>query len=185
MSKTVKTVTERLQEMHKNLIEKRIILIDGVLTENIGLQIEEMLDILSANDGKIDLYINSSGGNVRSFLSICDKIDKIKNNVSTICLEEASGGAAILLCAGTKGLRFALGHSKISLQQNLWVKDSGDTDLEKAGMAIVSAKDLIISYLQKYTGLNKDLLEKIISSGQAFSVKESIDFNIIDSAIGQ
>lgn len=184
MDKPVKTITERLQDMHQNLLSKRIILIDGILTESAGIQIETVLTELSKTEGKIDIYINSSGGNANVFLGICSLIKKIKNEVSTICLEESSAGAVVLLSSGNKGMRFALAHSRISLHQNLWIKDDNIADLEKAGKAIIDVKNAIISILEENTGINKDRLEKLISSESVLNVNEAKELGLIDGIIG-
>ena len=184
MDKPIKTITERLQEMHQNLLDKRIILIDGILTESAGIQIEQIIKTLSQTEGKIDLYINSSGGNANVFLYICSLLKETENIVSTICLEESCAGAAVLLSAGTKGMRFALAHSKISLNQTLWIKDENNANLEKAGKAIIDTKNNIISVLEENTGLNKNRLEKLISSESVLSAKEAMEFGVIDNLIG-
>ena len=184
MTKQVKTLTERLQDMHQKLLKNRIILIDGILTESAGVQIEQILTELSQTEGKIDLYINSSGGSANAFLYICSVIKKIKNTISTICLEESSAGAVVLLSSGTKGMRFALPHSKISLCQNLWIKDENNTDLEIAGKAIVEIENSIISVLEENTDINKDRLKKLISSESVLIAQEAKELGVIDNIIG-
>ncbi len=184
MEKQVKTVNERLAELHKNLIEKRIILAEGALTPTLLTQIEEILDILSKSSEKIDIYINSAGGAVGAVISLCRKIQSLKLPVSTICLEEASGAAALLLSCGTKGLRFAIPNAKISVFQNLWIQDTPDSNLELAGKTILSMRNEIISLLCENTGIDKAEAEKMISADRAISPGDAVTYGIIDKIMG-
>ena len=88
---------KRIQQLHKNLIDKRIILVDGIINNPIGKQIEEVIDILEKTGDTADMYINSPGGSTQAFLSIINKIKSSKLKIKTICLEQAGSGAMLLL----------------------------------------------------------------------------------------
>ena len=65
----------------------------------------------------IYLYINSPGGSVISGLAIYDTIQHIRSEVVTVNLGLAASMASFLICAGSRGRRFALPHSRVMIHQ--------------------------------------------------------------------
>ena len=63
------------------------------------------------------MYINSPGGSVYAGLGIYDTMQFIGPDVSTICTGMAASMGAVLMCAGVKGKRTALKHSRIMMHQ--------------------------------------------------------------------
>ena len=70
-------------------------------------------------DKDIYLYINSPGGSVYDGLGIFDTMQHIKPDVHTVCVGLAASMGAFLLCAGAKGKRSSLQHSRIMIHQPL------------------------------------------------------------------
>ena len=90
-----------------DLLDNRIIYLDGEITEDTAKRIVETLlklDIINHKD--IKMYINSEGGSVNAGLAIVDIMNSIKSDVSTICVGRAASMGAILLINGAKGKRF-------------------------------------------------------------------------------
>ena len=67
----------------------------------------------------ISIYINSPGGGVYAGLGIYDTMQFIKPDVATICTGMAASMGAVLMCAGAKGKRSALPHSRVMIHQPL------------------------------------------------------------------
>lgn len=66
---------------------------------------------------KITLFINCSGGDIRCVLMIIDVMAMISAPIETICMGAAMDEAAIILAAGTKGMRLATQNSVIAVSQ--------------------------------------------------------------------
>ena len=66
--------------------------------------------LLSAEDPEADifLHINSPGGSVDAGMAIYDTMNYIPNDVATVGMGLAASMGQFLLCAGTKGKRYAL-----------------------------------------------------------------------------
>ena len=144
---------KRIQQLHKNLIEKRIILVDGIINNSIGKQIEDVIEILERTGDTADMCINSPGGSTQAFLSIIDKIKSSKLKIKTICLEQAGNGAMLLLAIGSE--RTALPYSDIITFSPLWVKENEKTKTEEglieAGRAIIQTKEQIENIFKEIT----------------------------------
>src|SRR5439155_390658 len=81
-----------------------------------NLVIAQLL-FLQMEDSKkdINIYINSPGGSVTAGLAVYDTMQFLTCDVTTYCLGMAASMAAVLLCAGTKGKRFALPNSDLTM----------------------------------------------------------------------
>ena len=101
-----------------NLLDKRIIYLDGEITEDTAKRIVETLlklDIINHKD--IKMYINSEGGSVNAGLAIIDTMNSIKSDVSTICIGRAASMGAVLLINGTKGKRFRGSYADVMIHE--------------------------------------------------------------------
>ena len=107
--------SERAYDIYSRLLEDRIIMLSGVITDDVASSIVAQLLYLAAKDSKKDiyLYINSPGGSVTAGMAIYDTMSHIKPDVSTICVGMAASMGAFLLSSGAKGKRYALPNSEI------------------------------------------------------------------------
>ena len=101
-----------------NLFDRRIIYIDGEITDELARDVVEKLlrlDIYEKKD--ITMYINSPGGSVSAGFAIFDTMNVIKSDVSTICIGKCASMAGILLINGKKGKRYALPNSEMMIHE--------------------------------------------------------------------
>lgn len=112
---------ERAYDIYSRLLNDRIIMLSDEVNDTTASLVVAQLLYLEAQDPDkdISLYINSPGGSVTAGMAIYDTMQYIKCDVSTICMGMAASMGAFLLCAGTKGKRFALPNSEIMIHQPL------------------------------------------------------------------
>src|SRR5271155_1670606 len=110
---------ERAYDIYSRLLKERIIFLGGAINDAVANTVIAQLLFLDHEDQKKDikLYINSPGGSVPAGMAIYDTMQFVKADVSTYCIGQAASMGAVLLCAGTKGKRYALPHSRIMLHQ--------------------------------------------------------------------
>ena len=110
---------ERSYDIYSRLLKDRIVFIGTPIDDHIANLVIAQLLFLQMEDGKkdINLYINSPGGSVTAGLAIYDTMQFLTCDVTTYCLGMAASMGAVLLCAGTKGKRFALPNSDIMIHQ--------------------------------------------------------------------
>src|ERR1044071_3574766 len=106
-------------DVFSRLMMDRIIFMGTGINDQVANIIQAQLLFLESVDAKkdIQIYINSPGGSVYAGLGIYDTMQIVQPNVSTICTGIAASMAAVLMCAGTKGKRTALSHSRIMMPQ--------------------------------------------------------------------
>src|ERR1700737_3700171 len=110
---------ERSYDIYSRLLKDRIVFIGTAIDDHVANLVIAQLLFLQMEDSKkdISIYINSGGGVVTSGLAIYDTMQFLTCDVTTYCLGMAASMAAVLLCAGTKGKRFALPNSDIMIHQ--------------------------------------------------------------------
>ena len=106
-------------DVFSRLMMDRIIFLGTAIDDYVANIIQAKLLFLESTDSKrdIQIYLNSPGGSVYAGLGIYDTMQFISPDVATICTGMAASMAAVLMCAGTKGKRSALPHSRIMIHQ--------------------------------------------------------------------
>ena len=110
---------ERAYDIYSRLLKDRIIFIGTAIDDVVSNLIIAQLLFLQMEDPEkdIDIYINTPGGSVTSWLAIYDTIQFVKPDVNTYCVGQASSMGAVLLSAGTAGKRYCLPHARIMIHQ--------------------------------------------------------------------
>jgi ATP-dependent Clp protease protease subunit len=165
------------------MLKDRIIFINGEINNVTAVDTVAQLLYLEAQDPTkdINVYINSPGGNVTDGLAIYDTMQFVRCDVSTICIGMAASMGALLLCAGTKGKRYALPHSEIMIHQPLG--GTGYTqasNVEIIAKHIMKTKRLINKILADITGKSIEQIEKDTDRDYYMSAKEALDYGLID-----
>src|SRR5690606_22708026 len=105
--------------IYQRLLRERIIFLGSEVRDQNANAICAQLLLLSAEDPEADicLHINSPGGSVDAGMAIYDTMNYIPNDVATVAMGLAASMGQFLLCAGTKGKRYALPHARIMMHQ--------------------------------------------------------------------
>jgi ATP-dependent Clp protease protease subunit len=135
-------------------------------------------------DADISLYINSPGGSVTDGLAIYDTMQYVKPDVRTICLGMAASMGQFLLCAGAKGKRFSLPHSRILMHQP-W---AGGIQGQASDIAIQAEQ---IGYMKKtlaeriafHTGQTFERIQEDSDRDRWFTADEAKAYGFIDAVI--
>ena len=106
---------ERGYDLPSRLLKERIIFVTGPIEDHMAASICMQLLFLEAENPKkeISMYINSPGGVVTAGMAIYDTMQFIRPQIATLCIGQAASMGSLLLCAGTKGLRYALPNARI------------------------------------------------------------------------
>lgn len=108
-------------DVFSRLMMDPIIFLGVQINDDVANIIIAQLLFLASVDPKSDisLYLNTPGRQVSSGLAIYDTMQLIQPNVATICTGMAASMGSVLLCAGEKGKRSALPHSRVLVHQPL------------------------------------------------------------------
>jgi len=109
---------ERSYDIYSRLMKDRIIMMQGVVEDNMANLIVAQMLFLDADQSKpIKLYVNSPGGSVTSGLAIYDTMQYVKSPVHTIVMGQACSMGSFIAQAGEPGKRFVLPESRTMIHR--------------------------------------------------------------------
>ena len=141
-------------DVFSRLMMDRIIFMGTGINDQVANIVQAQLLFLESTDSNkdISIYINSPGGGVYAGLGIYDTMQFIKPDVNTICTGIAASMAAVLLCAGEKGKRSGLPHSRVMIHQPLSGAQGQASDIEIAAKEVLKIKDELYHIISKHSG---------------------------------
>ena len=176
---------ERAFDIYSRLLRERIVFLGETVTAESANRIVAQLLFLEAEDPEKDifLYINSPGGSVYDGLGIFDTMQHIKPDVQTVCLGLAASMGAFLLCAGTKGKRSSLTHSRIMIHQPLGGASGQASDIRIQADEILYLKKKLNQELADRTGQPLPRVEEDTDRDFFMSPAEAVSYGLIDTVI--
>jgi len=172
-------------DVFSRLMMDRIIFLGLPIDDYVANVIQaQMLYLDSADPGKdIQIYFNSPGGSVHAGLGIYDTMQFISSDVSTICTGMAASMAAVLLCAGTKGKRSALKHSRVMIHQPMGGAQGQASDIEITTREIVKLKKELYTIIADHSGKPFKEVEKDSDRDYWMTSEEALKYGMIDEVL--
>ncbi|WP_254969040.1 ATP-dependent Clp endopeptidase proteolytic subunit ClpP [Cyanobium sp. CH-040] len=176
---------ERAFDIYSRLLRERIVFLGEQVTAESANRIVAQLLFLEAEDPEKDiyLYINSPGGSVYDGLGIFDTMQHIKPDVHTVCVGLAASMGAFLLCAGARGKRSSLTHSRIMIHQPLGGARGQASDIRIQADEILYLKKKLNQELADRTGQPLSRIEEDTDRDFFMSPSEAVDYGLIDKVI--
>jgi ATP-dependent Clp protease protease subunit len=125
------------------------------------------------------------GGVIASGLAIYDTMQLIRPDVSTICVGMAASMGTLLLCAGTRGKRYALPNSTIHMHQAVGGAQGQAADIEIAAREIMRLQDIIRNILVAHTG---QPMKKIVHDTDRdfyLDPQQAVKYRIVDEILNK
>src|SRR5436309_7996599 len=176
---------ERAYDIYSRLLKDRIIFIGTPIDDHIAnLVIAQML-FLQMEDSKkdINVYINCPGGVVTAGLAVYDTMQFLTCDVTTYCLGMAASMGAVLLCAGTKGKRYALPNSDIMIHQVSGGAQGQASDVERTVEYMFKLKKRLIKIISQHTGQPEDKVRLDSDRDYYMSAAEAREYGLVDEVI--
>lgn len=173
-------------DVFSRLMMDRIIFLGTAVDDNVANIIQAQLLFLQSSDAKrdIQIYINSPGGSVYPGYGIYDTMQLISPDVATICTGMAASFAAVLLCAGAKGKRAALNHSRVMLHQPLGGVQGQASDIEITAREVLKVKKELYTIIAKHSGQPYQRVHDVSDRDFWMGSEEAKDFGMIDEILG-
>jgi ATP-dependent Clp protease protease subunit len=172
-------------DVFSRLMMDRIIFLGTAINDSVANIIQAQLLFLESVDKSkdIQIYINSPGGGVYAGLGIYDTMQFIKPDVATICTGIAASMAAVLLCAGEKGKRSGLTHSRVMIHQPLGGAQGQASDIEITAREILKLKKELYEIIASHSGQDYDKVHQDSDRDYWMKANEAKKYGMIDEIL--
>ena len=185
------TITEERQlnvaqmDVFSRLMMDRIIFLGVPIDDDVANIIQAQLLFLAAKDpgADITMYLNTPGGQVHSGLAIYDTMQLVQPDVATVCTGMAASMGSVLLCAGQKGKRSALPHSRVLIHQPLGGAQGQATEILIAAKEIEKTRTELFNIISEHSGQPYD---KVAADGERdywMTAQEALEYGMVDEIL--
>jgi ATP-dependent Clp protease protease subunit len=177
--------SDRAGDIYQRLLKERIVFLGTVVDDSSANLICAQLLLLAAEDPDkdISLYINSPGGSVTAGLAVYDTMQWVPCDVSTVCMGLAASMGQFLLCAGSRGKRFALPHSRILMHQPSGQAQGQAADIAIQAEQIIYLKRMMAERIAFHTGQPVEKIELDSDRDRWFTAQEAKEYGFVDAVI--
>ncbi len=172
-------------DVFSRLMMDRIIFLGVPIDDDVANIVMAQLLFLASNDphGDITLYLNTPGGQVSSGLAIYDTMQLVQPDVATVCTGMAASMGSVLLCAGAKGKRSALPHSRVLIHQPLGGAQGQASDILIAAREIEKTRTELFRIISEHSGQR---LERVAADGDRdfwMTAEEAKAYGMVDEIL--
>jgi len=174
-------------DVFSRLMMDRIIFLGTGINDQVANIITAQLLFLESVNAKkdIQIYLNSPGGGVYAGLGIYDTMQYIQPDVATICTGMAASMGAVLLCAGAKGKRSALPHSRVMIHQPLGGAQGQASDIEITAREIQKLKKELYDIIAKHSGQDYDKVWADSDRDYWMIANEAKEYGMVDEVLAK
>lgn len=176
---------ERSYDIWSRLLRDRIVFLGTQVDEqSANLVIAQLLFLEGEDPDKpINLYINSPGGDMTAYFAIHDTMQFLHAPVSTLCVGQAASAAAVLLAAGTPGMRFALPNARVLIHQPHGGAQGQSTDIEIQVREMVEMRDRMVEVLVEATGQTRERIMADIDRDHILRGEDAVAYGLVDEVL--
>ena len=172
-------------DVFSRLMMDRIIFLGLPIDDYVANIIQAQLLFLESSDPSkdIQIYFNTPGGSVYAGLGIYDTMQYISSDVATICTGMAASMGAVLLCAGAKGKRSALKHSRVMIHQPMGSASGQASDIEITAREIQKLKIELYQIIADHSGKKIEVVEADSDRDYWMIAEEAKTYGLIDEVL--
>jgi ATP-dependent Clp protease protease subunit len=174
---------ERSFDIYSRLLRERIVFLGQEVNDEIANSIAAQLLHLDAEDPERDiwLYVNSPGGSAYAGMAIYDAMQYVKADVATVCLGMGMSAAAMILCGGAPGKRYALPNAKVMIHQGSAGFRGTPSDIQIAAREVLSTTQRMAEIIARHSGQEVEQVLKDIDRDRFMTPQEAVDYGLVDA----
>jgi ATP-dependent Clp protease protease subunit len=177
---------ERVYDIYSRLLRDRIVFIGTPIDDQVANAVVAQLLFLDHEDPErdIQIYIQSPGGSITAGLAIYDTMQFVRPDITTICIGLTASMGTVILCAGTKGKRYALPNSTIHMHP-AGVGGIGGyaPDVEIQARELLRMQSKIRTIMANHTGQSLERISHDFDRDFFMDAYQAVEYGIIDSVI--
>ncbi|MFT3748740.1 MAG: ATP-dependent Clp protease proteolytic subunit [Agriterribacter sp.] len=174
-----------VMDVYSRLMMDRIIFMGYPISDEVGNIVTAQLLFLESTDRTrdIQMYINSPGGSVYAGMGVYDTMQYINPDISTICTGMAASMGAVLMCAGAKGKRTALKHSRIMMHQPSAGAGGQASDILITVNEVKKLKKELYEVVAYHSGQDVEKIAKDFDRDFWMTATEAKDYGLVDEVL--
>lgn len=178
----------KYRDVYIELSRYRVIFLNEEITKELATAISSLLLYYdSISDQEITMYINTNGGDTAALFQMYDVMQMIDSPIKTICTGKAYSAGAVLLSAGTNGLRFCMKHSSIMIhgvQCAFPIIGESDVDGSSNFYSFLDKHNNdLLKVLANHTGKEISKVKKDCERDFFMDAKTALNYGIVDGII--
>jgi ATP-dependent Clp protease, protease subunit len=176
---------ERAYDIFSLLLKNRVVMLGTpVNSQSANLLVAQLL-FLDREDSerRIQMYINSPGGEVYAGMAMYDAMQEVSAPVSTVAVGQTASFGTVLLAGGEAGMRYALPHATIHMHQPHGGAQGQVSDIEIVAKEYNRLKKQLIDIFQLHTGKDYATLERDLDRDYFMSPQQAVDYGLIDEVL--
>ena len=178
---------ERAYDIYSRLLKERIVMLEGVVQDQMAnLIVAQLLFLESENPDKdINLFINSPGGVVTAGMAIYDVMQFIKPDVATYVMGQACSMGSLLAQSGAAGKRFMLPSARHMIHQPSGGAQGQATDIQIQAEEIIKMKRNLTEIYVKHNSRSKTYedFSRDMERDKFMSAEEALEYGLVDKII--
>ena len=176
---------ERAFDIFSLLLRERIVFLGQEVDDSIAnLLVAEILHLDATQPGRdISLYINSPGGLGYAGMAIYDVMQHVGSEVSTVCVGMGMSAAAMILCGGAPGKRYATPNARIMIHQGSAGARGAPRDMEIQVREVMATTRRMAEIIAHHSGQPLERVEGDLDRDYFLSADEAKQYGLIDEVI--
>ena len=169
----------------ERLLEQRIVVLGEEVTDESANRVVSQLLLLSTADPESDIsvYVNSPGGSVVAGLAIYDVMQLVPNDVATVALGLAASMGQMILCAGSRGKRFALPNAQVLMHEGSAGLGGAAADVEIQASNLVETLDRMRQIIARHTGRTMEQVTADVGRDRWFDAEQACEYGFVDHVV--
>jgi ATP-dependent Clp protease protease subunit len=176
---------ERSFDIYSRLLRERIVFLGQEVDDPVANLVTAQLLFLEAEDPDKDiwLYVNSPGGSAYAGMAIYDTMQHVRCDVATICVGMGMSAAAMILCGGAAGKRFALPSAKLMIHQGSAGARGAPRDMEIHLREVLATTRRMTEILSHHSGQSIERVEQDLDRDYFMTAEEAVGWGLIDEIL--
>ena len=178
---------ERAYDIYSRLLKERIVMLEGVVQDQMAnLIVAQLLFLESENPDKdISMFINSPGGVVTAGMAVYDVMQFVKPDICTYVMGQACSMGSLLAQAGTAGKRFMLPGARHMIHQPSGGAQGQATDIQIQAEEIIKMKRNLAEIYVKHNSRSKTYedFSRDMERDKFMSAEEALEYGLVDKII--
>ena len=176
---------DRAFDIFSLLLKERIVFLGQEVDDQIAnLLIAQILHLEAQDPDKdINLYINSPGGLAYGGMAIYDTMQHVRCDVATICVGMGMSAAAMILCGGAAGKRYALPSAKLMIHQGSAGARGAPRDMEIHLREVLATTHRMTEILSHHSGRSMEEVEHDLDRDYFMTAEEGVAWGLIDEVL--